>query len=110
MTTIVYKEEMITSTSRNSQRKTVIVKIMGDSPNSGATTRASGGSEKPPTTRHSRGGSPKPSKKFGVRGSKDGKQQSYSSLGSHYNPHVFSITAYLPHDGGKRLKVHRIAE
>lgn len=28
-----------------------------------------------------------------------------STFPSGYNPHMFTITAYLPYDGGKRLKV-----
>lgn len=105
MTTIVYKEEMITSKSlsgapRNVQTtKTFTVQIMGDGQNSGG-ARASGG--KSHSQRHSRGGSPKPAKKFDVR-SKSGKSSSFSS--PQYNPHIFTITAYLPHEGGKRLKV-----
>lgn len=106
MTTIVYKEEMITSNAnsgapRNVQTKTFTVQIMGDGTGSGS--RTSGSSSITP--RHSsRGGSPKPAKKFSVRGaSKMGKQSSFPPSG--YNPHVFTITAYLPHDGGKRLRV-----
>ena len=107
MTTIVYKEEMITSkspisgTPRNVQTKTFTVQIgMGDTQNSGG--RGSGGG-KSLSQRHSRGGSPKPNKKlFDVRGSKSGKQSSYSAQ---YNPHVFTITAYLPREGGRRLRV-----
>ena len=100
MTTIVYKEEMITSNPRNVKTKTFTVQIMG----SGSEPSPGGGSrERTSSTKTShrltRGGSPKPSKKFGV---KSGKQiPSYMT----YHPHVFTITAYLPHEGGKRLKV-----
>lgn len=103
MTTIVYKEEMITSNasagaSRNVQTKTFTVQIMGDGSN-----RTSGVSAPRHTT--SRGGSPKPTKKFSVRGaSKMGKQSSFTPP-SGYSPRSFTITAYLPHDGGKRLRV-----
>ena len=105
MTTIVYKEEMITSkspvsgTPRNVQTKTFTVSIMGDAQNSGG-SRASGGKSHSQRLSRTRGGSPKPEKKYDVRGSKSGKSPSYQ-----YNPHVFTITAYLPHEGGKRLKV-----
>ena len=109
MTTIVYKEEMITSksptsgTPRNVKTKTFTVQIMGGEPQSGSGGRASGtGAAKSSTQRHSRGGSPKPNKKYDVRG---GKSAKHSFTSSHYNPHMFTITAYLPHEGGKRLKV-----
>ena len=107
-TTIVYKEEMITSkspnsgTPRNVQTKTFTVQIMGDGQSSssrGGPAAGGGGSSNPHTPRHSRGGSPKPNKKFSVK--KGGKQSPYVS----YNPHIFTITAYLPYEGGKRLKV-----
>ena len=104
MTTIVYKEEMITSkspnsgTPRNVQTKTFTVQIgMGDAQSSGGNRSSS----KSLTPRHSRGGSPNSAKKYDVRSSKSGK----GSFSSHYNSQVFTITAYLPHDGGKRLKV-----
>ena len=106
MTTIVYKEEMITSTNsgtpRNVQTKTFTVQIMGDG--TGGGSRTVGNSSMTP--RHSsRGGSPKPSKKFSVRvASKMGKHSSFTPP-SVYNSHSFTITAYLPHDGGKRLRV-----
>lgn len=111
MTTIVYKEEMITSksptsgTPRNVKTKTFTVQIMGGEPQSGSGGgRASGtGAAKSSSQRHSRGGSPKPNKKYDVRGGKGAKHSSFTS--SHYNPHMFTITAYLPHEGGKRLKV-----
>jgi len=108
MTTIVYKEEMITSNSgpRNVQTKTFTVKI---SPSSGANRgvggggRGTGGSKtQRPSTR---GGSPKPDIMFNVK-SKPGKPP--SSFPPHYDPRVFTITAYLPHEGGKRLKVTSI--
>ncbi len=104
MTTIVYKEEMITSKSpisgnpRNVQTKTFTVQIMGGEAQASGGSRATGGG-KSLSQRHTRGGSPKPTKKFEVR---SGKKTSYSAL---YNPQMFTITAYLPHDGGKRLKV-----
>ena len=104
MTTIVYKEEMITSTAssgapRNVQSKMVTVQILSDGTSG---SRTSGPSNTP---RHqSRRGSPKPNKKIhNVReGSKLGKG-SFTAGG--YNSHPFTITAYLPHDEGKRLKV-----
>ncbi len=110
MTTIVYKEEMITSkspnsgTPRNVQTKTFTVQILkGDAPSSGGGGGGGGSraTSKSLTQRNSssRVGSPKPNKKYDVR--KMGKQTSYT-----YNPNVFTITAYLPHDGGKRLKVN----
>ena len=101
MTTIVYKEEMITSkspisgTPRNVKTKTFTVQIMGsEGSQSGGSGRTGGGGK--PSQRHSRGGSPKPNKKFDVRRQPHGYQ---------YDPNIFTITAYLPHEGGKRLKV-----
>lgn len=96
MTTIVYTEEVSRSTSPNSSPKNVqklTVKIMEDRKSS-----AGGG-----TPVHQRGGSPKPQKstRFSVRGTRK-VQGHYLSA---YNPNVFTITAYLPHDGGRRLKV-----
>ena len=107
MTTIVYKEEMITSKSpisgnpRNVQTKTFTVQIMGGEAQGSSGGRGTVGG-KSLTQRHSRGGSPRPTKKFEVRSG--GKKPPYSAL---YTPQMFTITAYLPHDGGKRLKVNR---
>lgn len=104
MTTIVYKEEMITTntisgTPKNVKTKTLTVQIMGgEASQSSGSNRGSGGKS---SQRLSRGGSPKPNKKFDVRGK--GGRQSYQQ----YNPNIFTITAYLPHEGGKRLKVSR---
>lgn len=103
MTTIVYKEEMITSkspisgTPRNVKTKTFTVQIMGtEASQSGGSNRTGGGKS---SQRQSRGGSPKPNKKFDVRSG--GRQ----SRNFQYDPNIFTITAYLPHEGGKRLKV-----
>lgn len=98
---MITSKSPVSGTPRNVQTKTFTVKIMGDTQNSGG-NRTSGSGSKLHSQRHSRGGSPKPAKKYDVRGSKSGKQPSFSSQ---YNPHVFTITAYLPHEGGKRLKV-----
>lgn len=98
MTTIVYKEEMITSkspisgTPRNVKTKTFTVQITGTE----ASQNRTGGGKS--SQRQSRGGSPKPNKKFDVR---SGRQ----SRSFQYDPNIFTITAYLPHEGGKRLKV-----
>ncbi len=113
MTTIVYKEEMITSkspisgTPRNVKTKTFTVQILGSEPpqsQGAASNRANSGGKS--SQRLSRGGSPKPNKKYDVRGSKGGKL-SHSYL---YDPSVFTITAYLPHEGGKRLKVRMLTD
>ncbi len=37
--------------------------------------------------------------------SKKGSSRSRKSGRAYYNPATFTITAYLPYDGGKRLKV-----
>ena len=83
------------SSPRNVQKFTV--KIMGDN----TPTSGRGGG---------RQGSPKPQKRFSVRhGGKGHKSKPQmdvqSSFPMGYNPHMFTITAYLPYDGGKRLKV-----
>jgi hypothetical protein len=102
MTTIVYKEEMITSkspisgTPRNVKTKTFTVQILGSEGSQNGGGNRTGGSKS--SQRQSRGGSPKPNKKFDVR---SGRQ----SRGYQYDPSIFTITAYLPHEGGKRLKV-----
>lgn len=112
MTTIVYKEETITSksavsgTPRNIQTtKTFTVKIMGDTPPN--TSSVGGGSRLGTTSqRPSRGGSPNPDKRFNVKSKGGGKHTTGKHTTSYtYDPRVFTITAYLPHDGGKRLKV-----
>ena len=106
MTTIVFTEEVLTSKSPNSgaQRniKTVTLKIMGDAQ---AETR---GSPKNSTNPHSVSHKKKPSLKQKSE-SKLGKQQLefQSSFTPGYNPHTFYINAYLPHDGGRRLKVSK---
>ena len=53
-----------------------------------------------------RGGSPRPAHPKKGRFSVMRKPSSgATSYPSGYNPNVFTITAYLPYDGGKRLKV-----
>ena len=112
MTTIVYKEEMITSTASSGapnvqSSKTVTVKILSDD---GRTTSGNRSSGAPPsnTPRHSshsstRRGSPKPNKK--IHNVREGSKLSKGSFSPGYSAHPFVITAYLPYDGGKRLKV-----
>lgn len=101
MTTIVYTEEVMTSKSPNSgaQRniKTFTVKIMGDAP---AESRGSPKHSANPNTVSKQ-------KRFSVRQKPESssKMSSKQQLELSYNPHTFNITAYLPHDGGKRLKV-----
>ncbi len=101
MTTIVYTEEVMSSNSPNSGPKNaqkLTVKIMED--------RKSGGFSGTPV--HQRGGSPKPQKstRFSVRGTRKLQGHHYPTG---YSQNVFTITAYLPHDGGRRLKVGRRA-
>ena len=104
MTTIVYTEEVTTTQSPNSSPRNVqkfTVKIMESS---------KGGEGR----NGQRAGSPKPQKKFSVRHTrKEPKSKSHSfEVQSHfpsgYNPHMFTITAYLPYDGGRRLKVRNL--
>ena len=101
MTTIVYTEEVMTTTSPNSSPRNIqkfTVQIMEDDKNGG---------------RQPRSGSPKPQKRFSVvrhmRKSEHKSSKSFevqSVFPSNYNPHMFTITAYLPYDGGRRLKVN----
>ena len=114
MTTIVYTEEVMTSKSptsgpRNVQTFTATLEIMGDAQSGSSGTRVTGSTTTTTTTRH-RPGSPKPRKKFSVRARTDSKgSKSELDVQGHfprgYSPHMFTITAYLPHDGMKRLKV-----
>ena len=103
MTTILYtvSEEVMTSKLPNSTPSDVqkfTVKMMGDTTPTGG--RGSGSQ---------RQGSPKPAKRFSVRhGGRGHKPKAQvdvlNSFPMGYNPHMFTITAYLPYDGGKRLK------
>lgn len=103
MTTIVYTEEVMSGTSPSSTNVTrLLVEYghgMGDTQSG---PRSTGGTT---TGGHQhRAGSPKPKKKFMVK--RDSKLSSYSAgFPPGFNPHTFTITAYLPYDGGKRLKV-----
>ena len=97
---------MITSATSSGmpqqQTKTFTVQIMGD--RSGSGSRAVGSTTMSPR-QSSRGGSPKPSKKFSVRGGSKMGKHSFSP--NSFNSPSFTITAYLPHDGGKRLRVRK---
>jgi len=114
MTTIVYKEEMITSTASpgapNVQSsKTVTVQILSDDGRTTSGNRSSGvPSNTPRHTSHSstRRGSPKPNKK--IHNVREGSKLSKGSFTAGFGAHPFLITAYLPYDGGKRLKVSRL--
>lgn len=97
---MITSKSPISGTPRNVKTKTFTVQIMGsEGSQSGGSSRTGSGK---PSQRLSRGGSPKPNKKFDVRGSKGGRQ----SHSFQYDPTIFTITAYLPHEGGKRLKVN----
>lgn len=100
MTTIVYTEEVMTSKSPNSGTErnitTFTVKFnMGD--------EARGSPKHVPHSDSSKRRSKSTRQKQEGKISKQLEVQ--SSFPSGYNPHTFYITAYLPHDGGKRLKV-----
>lgn len=102
MTTIVYTEEIMTTKSPNSSPKNIqkfTVKIM-----EGGSSSKGGG-----INSGQKAGSPKPQKRFSVKHPrKDSKSKAQLEVHSHfpgYNPHMFTITAYLPYDGGRRLKV-----
>ena len=109
MTTIVYTEEVMTTNSPSSSPRNIqkfTVKIMEGGGN-GTGPKANANS----SGRTRRAGSPKPQKKYSIRKSMGQKKTSQIEVvrGGHfpggYNPQIFTITAYLPHDGGKRLKV-----
>lgn len=125
MTTIVYTEEVMSSTSSNPPGNPAnvtrfLVEVgttagMGDT-QSGATRApsSSSSSNTPPIAGHRRTGSPKPATakgRFSVKQKSGGGGGSSRLAGypggysTSFNPHVFTIVAYLPNDGGKRLKV-----
>ena len=96
MTTIVYEEIMTSRSANDSPRnvKKLTVKIMGDSPvakNVEPSPRARRKTHKGARQRRPQGG-------IEVEGQ-------FGPISGSYAPHVFTITAYLPHDGGRRLKV-----
>ena len=102
MTTLVYTEEVVSADSPSSANVTTYtldVEIgMGDRLSSGnaAGTGGDGGSR--------RAGSPAAKKKerVSVKTKRGGKLHGYPAG---FNPRAFTITAYLPSDGGRRLKV-----
>lgn len=114
MTTIVYTEEVMSSTTGNPPGNPAnvtrfLVELgttasMGDA-QSGATRSSSNNT--PPIRGHQghhRAGSPNPSTSRGRFSVKNVRSRMLGYPTS-YNPHAFTITAYLPNDGGKRLKV-----
>ena len=121
MTTFVYTEEVMSSTSGNPPGNPAsvtrfLVEVgttagMGDTQSGAARALSSSSSSNtPPVSGHRRTGSPKPAKaRFSVKqkgGGGSGRMAGYpSGYPSSFNPHVFTIVAYLPNDGGKRLKV-----
>ena len=82
--------------------KKFTVQIMGDTQSGPRSVSASHLS----TVQAHRGGSPKPKKRFSVKKSASKEMYQHTSFPAGYNPHMFTITAYLPYDGGKRLKVY----
>ena len=99
---------MITSTAssgapRNVSSKMVTVQILSEDGRASGSRAGGGLSSTPRHPPHSsRGGSPKPNKIHNVRG---GSKLGKGSFSTGYGSLPFTITAYLPHDGGKRLKV-----
>lgn len=124
MTTFVYTEEVMSSTSGNPPGNPAsvtrfLVEVgttagMGDTQSGAARALSSSSSSNTPpvSSGHRRTGSPKPATakgRFSVKqkgGGGSGRMAGYpSGYPSSFNPHVFTIVAYLPNDGGKRLKV-----
>lgn len=110
MTTIVYTEGVMSNNSPSSANVTrVVLEIGGGMGESQSAARAtitatsSGG--------HHRPGSPRPKKLHDVRKDKErSKRGGYpSGYPPGFNPRAFTITAYLPNDGGKRLKVYSVS-
>ena len=106
MTTIVYTEGIMSNNSPSSSASVtrVVLEIggMGESQSAARTTitaTSAGG--------HYRPGSPRPKKLHGVRKEKESVKRGHYPSGypPGFNPRAFTITAYLPNDGGKRLKV-----
>lgn len=123
MTTIVCREELVPGSSPGSSRRNVQnfkVTVMEGGSSSGSGGLGVGGAVANPLG--IRGGSPKhPHKKYSVRNRTQGvkavnqrKTSHQVELRSHfsgsYNPQRLTITAYLEHDGGRRLKVGRERE
>ena len=100
MTTIVYTEEVMSADSPSSANVTTYLAVeigMGDSQSSRtAATGGDGGNR--------RAVSPAAKKKgrVSVKTKSGGKLSGYPAG---FNPRAFTITAYLPSDGGRRLKV-----
>ena len=117
MTTIVYTEEVMSSTSGNPPGNPAnvtrfLVEVgttagMGDTQSGAA--RPPSSNNTPPISGHRRTGSPKPATakgRFSVKQKGGSRMAGYpSGYPPSFNPHAFTIVAYLPNDGGKRLKV-----
>lgn len=106
-TTIVHKEDLVAGKPSPSggprSFRTFTAHVMGDT-HSGQ--RSVSASHLAAHTHRDRGGSPKPKKRFSVKkatGRKELFLQTHLPAG--FNPQMFTITAYLPNEGGKRLKV-----
>ena len=115
MTTIVYTEEVMNTDTPSSANVThFLVEIgMGETQSAAtvrpATTAAmSSAGHHGVVHHHHRAGSPKPKSRFSVK-KREAKLSGYSPTGylAGFNPRAFTITAYLPNNGGKRLKVSR---
>ena len=114
MTTIVYTEEVMNSDSASSSNVThFLVEIgMGETQSAAVrpttTAAALSTASHVHSHHHHRAGSPKPKSRFSVK-KRDPKLSAYSPTGypAGFNPRAFTITAYLPNNGGKRLKVSR---
>ncbi len=114
MTTFVYTEEVMSNTSGNPPGNPAsvtrfLVEVgttagMGDT-QSGAARSSSNTTNTPPISGHRRTGSPKPATAKGRFSVKQKGGRMMAGYPPSYNPHVFTIVAYLPNDGGKRLKV-----
>lgn len=121
MTTIVYTEEVMSADSPSSANVTrFLVEIgMGETQSSSVTSRSTNSTTTATATTGvttgsgsgghlHRPGSPKPKSRFSVKKRSDSKLSSYpTGYPAGFNPRAFTITAYLPNDGGRRLKVSR---
>lgn len=113
MTTFVYTEEVMSGNQSSSASVTRFLVELGTTGSAGMGDAQSGAakltpSNTPPMSGHHghRAGSPKPKKRFSVKKG-DSRLGAYpAGYPPNFNPHAFTITAYLPNDGGKRLKVH----
>lgn len=124
MTTIVYTEEIMSSgTSGNPPGNPAnvtrfLVEVgttagMGDTQSGTVRAPSSSMSNNTPpmSSGHRRTGSPKPATakgRFSVKQKSGGSSRMAgypSGYPPSFNPHAFTIVAYLPNDGGKRLKV-----